>query len=124
MTELMKKTGDTIRQGDVLLVRVTKAAVTKAHKPVPLERGRIVLADGETSLHQHVVRGDGVCLLQAEGVSDRVLTVGAELAQLLTEGGELGPGIERHGAIPVPPGTYRVVIQREWSSEEVRVVTD
>jgi hypothetical protein len=120
----MKKSGDTIRQGDVLLLRTSANAVTKEHAPVPLERGRLVVADGETSLHQHVVRGPNVCLLAREGVSDRVLTVGDGLAELLTEGGERGPGLMRHPGIPVPPGTYRVIIQREWAGEEVRNVED
>ena len=121
---MMRKQGDTIRQGDVLLIRTTEHAVTPEHKPVPRERGMLVVADGETSMHQHVIRGDGVCLLVREGISDRVLTVGVDLAEMVTEGGERGPGLMRHPAIPVPKGIYLVRIQREWSGEEVVNVAD
>jgi hypothetical protein len=123
MTVTMKKSGDCIRQGDVLLVRATKAAVTKAHREVPRENGQVVLAVGETSLHAHVMRDPGVCLLSREGVSDRVLTV-ADLCDLELEGGEAAPGIPRHNPIPVPPGTYIVRTQREWTGEEVRNAQD
>ena len=121
---MMRKQGDTIRQGDVLLIRTSAKALTPEHKPVPLERGRLVVADGETSMHQHVMRGEGVCLLAREGISDRVLTVGLDLAELVTEGGERGPGLMRHPAIPVPKGTYVVRLQREWAGEEVVNVAD
>jgi hypothetical protein len=120
---MMKKAGNCIRQGDVLLVRTTKAAVTKAHQEVPRKDGRVVLAIGESSLHAHVMRDPGVCLLSREGISDRVLTV-ADLCDLELEGGESAPGVPRHGAVPVPPGTYIVRTQREWTGEEVRNAAD
>ena len=115
---MMKKAGDCIRQGDVLLVRTTKAAVTKAHQEVPRKDGRVVLAIGESSLHAHVMRDPGVCLLSREGISDRVLTV-ESICDLVTEGGEMAPGVPRHPAISVPPGVYLVTTQREWAGEEV-----
>jgi hypothetical protein len=118
----MKK-GDCVRQGDVLLIRTTKSAVTKAHMEVPCERGRVVLAIGESSLHAHVMRGPGVCLLYREGVSDRVLTV-VERCLLELEGGESAPGVPRHAPVAVPPGTYIVRTQREWTGEEVRNAVD
>lgn len=124
MNNLMKKQGDCVRQGDVLIVRTTKNELTKAHKPVSLDDGKIVVALGETSLHRHVMRGQGVCLLYAEGISDRVMTVGEQMAELITEGGERGPGLMRHPEIPIPTGTYRVTIQREWVGEEVRNAQD
>jgi len=121
----MKKIGDTARQGDVLLVRVSARAVTPAHHEVPRDAlGRIEVADGETSLHKHVIRTPGVCMLRAEGISDRVLTVAAEMAELITEGGERGPGLMRHPALKIPRGTYEIVIQREWAGEEVVNVAD
>jgi hypothetical protein len=119
----MKKVGDCIRQGDVLLVRASKKEITAAHKEVPRERGRVVLAIGESSLHAHVMRDPGVCLLSREGISDRVLTV-KDLCDLELEGGEAAPGIPRHNPIPVPPGTYIVRTQREWTGEEVRNACD
>lgn len=111
------------RQGDVLLVRVAKSAVTPAHKPVPRENGAVVLALGESSMHAHVFRDPGVCMLRSEGIGESVVTV-AELCDLVTEGGEMSPGVPRHPPIPVPPGVYRVVVQREWAGEDVRPVGD
>ena len=119
----MKKIGDTIRQGDVLLIRAPKSAVTAEHKEVKREGGRIVVAIGESSLHAHVFRDPGVCLLFREGVSDRVLTV-ADLCDLELEGGESAPGVPRHGPVAVPPGTYIVRTQREWTGEAVRNAAD
>lgn len=115
----------TIRQGDVLPISTTDAEITPQHREVPREAdGRLILAEGETSHHHHVVRGDGVCLLRAEGINDRVLTVARDLCELVTEGGEIAPGVARHTALSVPRGTYRVVLQREWTGEEVRNAQD
>lgn len=122
--KLMRKAGDHVRQGDVLVERTTAEAITAAHVPAPRVNGRVELADGESSMHKHVVREPGVCLLVAEGISDRVMTVGEEMANLITEGGERGPGLMRHPGIAIPKGTYRVVIQREWTGEEVLDVAD
>lgn len=119
----MKKAGDTIRQGDVLLVRMTKSAITDKHREIPREKGRVILAIGESSMHAHVFRDPGVCMLRSEGIGDAVVTV-ADLCDLVTEGGEPAPGVPRHAPIAVPPGTYRLVIQREWAGEEVRTVQD
>jgi hypothetical protein len=117
------KIGDTVRQGDVLLVRVGEKEITAQHKEVPRENGAVVLALGESSMHQHVFRDPGVCMLRSEGIGDAVVTV-KELCDLITEGGEIAPGRPRHDPVPVPPGTYRLVVQREWAGEEVRTVVD
>ncbi len=70
------KTGQLIRQGDVLLIRTTAKAVTPEHKEVPRdEHGRLVLAEGESSGHRHLFRAPGVCMLYREGEGDRILTV-------------------------------------------------
>ena len=118
------KIGQSVRQGDVLVIRVSAKELTKDHVEVPRVGGRLEIADGETSLHKHVIRTPGVCLLRREGISDRVLTVGEEMAELITEGGERGPGLMRHPGIHIETGTYRVVIQREWSGKQVVNVCD
>jgi hypothetical protein len=120
---VMTKAGDCIRQGDVLLICATKAAITAEHKVLPRDQGRVVLAIGESSLHAHVMRDPGVCLLSREGISDRVLTV-LDFCDLVLEGGESAPGIPRHDPIQVPPGTYLVRTQREWTGEKVRNAAD
>ena len=112
------------RQGDVLLVRVAESAVTAEHKPVPRENGAVILALGESSMHAHVFRDPGVCMLRREGVDVEPLLTVESLCDLVTEGGEMAPGVPRHPPIPVPPGTYRIITQRQWSGEEVRPVGD
>jgi hypothetical protein len=52
----MRKAGDTIRQGDVLLLRATKAAITSAHSQVQREDGGVVLANGKVTGHRHQLR--------------------------------------------------------------------
>lgn len=117
------KAGDCFRQGDVLLVRMTKKEIGKEYREVPRENGRVVLALGESSMHAHVFRDPGVCMLRREGTGDAVVTLLVP-SDLLTEGGEIAPGRPRHDPVKVPAGTYRLIIQREWSGEEVRNVAD
>lgn len=100
------------RQGDVLLIPGGKA--TKEHKPVERIKGSVVLAFGEKTGHHHRFTDPGVCMLQREGISDRVLTVDVEA--LLKH--------EEHAEISVPAGTYSVRIQCEWSEGLVRRVED
>jgi hypothetical protein len=104
------------RQGDVIIMATTADAVTPEHREVPREAGRVVLAHGEVTGHSHAIRAQGVCLLVREGISDRVLTIGADIVALLEH--------EEHGTISLPPGTYTVRQQREWTGEDERVVQD
>lgn len=111
----MSKRLEMVRQGDVLVFR--SKAKTKNHVEVPREDGRVVLAHGEVTGHAHAIAEPGACLLRAEGVSDRVLSVGQELVNLVHE---------EHGAIAIPRGEYVVRQQREydWLEESSRVVAD
>jgi hypothetical protein len=114
------KIGECIAQGDVLLIRTTKKAITPEHKEVARdEHGRLILAHGESSGHMHLFRDPSVCMLAREGVGDRVVTIGAELVQLLHDQGA-GTFVPTgdHAPVDVPPGTYIVRTQREWSGEE------
>lgn len=102
-----------VRQGDVLVF--AGGAITPAHKPEERDRGSVVLAHGEVTGHRHRLDDPGVCLLRAEGVSDRVLTVSA--TSLLRH--------EEHDAIEIPAGSHVVRIQREFSeTEQSRAVAD
>ena len=118
------KIGDCVRQGDVLLLRVEKRERSVEHKEVVSRDDRLVLALGETSLHAHVIRQPGVCLLYREGHSDRLLQVLDRGCVLELEGGESAPGVPRHDPIDVPPGLYVVRTQREWAGEQVRNAQD
>jgi hypothetical protein len=107
------KVGECIRQGDVLVVRC-KASEAQGEE-LPREGGRVVLAHGEVTGHAHAFSDPGVCMLRAEGISDRIVTIGLDGATLAHE---------EHAHFVVPKGTYRVRIQREWSGALSRQVAD
>ena len=96
------------RQGDVLLVAVD--ALPEQAQPEP-RGGRIVLAEGEVTGHAHAVEERDARTFTHEG--QRYLLTKSR-AQLIHE---------EHAPIEVPPGAYRVVIQREYEPDPVRSVT-
>lgn len=92
------------RQGDVLLVEVDELPSQLA--PVPREDGRLVLAHGEATGHAHVLEGQAELLAaDLEEMEHRFLRVEVESSLLH----------EEHDTIVVPPGSYRVVRQREYA---------
>lgn len=102
------------RQGDVLIAETTD--VPDGLTPVPLDNGRVILAHGEVTGHAHAVEGD-VGLFTASDLADleeRFLKVEQE-AQVVHE---------EHDTIALPPGTYRVIRQREYAPEAPRYVAD
>ncbi|MFH1024526.1 MAG: hypothetical protein V1809_14190 [Planctomycetota bacterium] len=95
------------RQGDVILIRVTK-------RPEDAKRLKhLVLAEGEVTGHSHRVAGDGAALLEAAG-GRRFLDVREE--SILVH--------EEHGPVTLPPGLFEVKIQREYDPERDRIVRD
>ena len=100
------------RQGDVLLVPVSNAPSDA--KIVKREGERTVLAYGEATGHHHSFAGGaGVELLVAGDARFLRVTKAAELTH------------QEHSTIPVAPGDYSVVIQREYDDvEEWRRVQD
>ena len=101
------------RQGDVLLVEVARRPSDV--RPVPRERGRLVLAHGEATGHAHVV---------ADAAAELVTREQAEQLYLLVHGTEVVLEHEEHAPIPLPPGSYRVIRQREYAPDSVRFVAD
>lgn len=107
--------GTMIRQGDVLLVRIDNDD-TDGYDPVPRESGRVVLAEGEATGHAHAIYDEGATLLQrGANDGDRILRVEGNVVYLRHE---------EHTKHALPPGLYRVVRQREWTSEDARHVAD
>jgi hypothetical protein len=101
------------RQGDVLLVEVARRPSDA--RAVPREQGRLVLAHGEATGHAHVVADAGAELVTREQ---------AEELYLLVHGTEVVLEHEEHEAITLPPGSYRVIRQREYAPDSVRFVAD
>ena len=105
------------RQGDVLFRQITRLPKGEAKK-----RDNATVAYGEVTGHSHQL-----------AVEDReiaeVLEIGEGLYVHVSEAGVRIEGgatfvHEEHGPITLPPGDYEVVIQREYSPEEIRSVVD
>jgi len=101
----------TIRQGDVLLVSVD--AIPKGAKKQKPEGNRVVLAHGEVTGHAHAIYTPSIAAIYGEGL-DRFLKV-QERAML---------SHEEHTAAIIEPGNYRIIIQTEYTPEELRNVAD
>lgn len=103
-----------IRQGDVALYPVK--TIPKGARTVARDSGRLVLAYGEVTGHSHVIDAPvrkATLLTTTENERFLRLVTAAPLVH------------EEHAAIEVAPGTYRVVIGREYTADmQVRRVTD
>lgn len=106
-----------IRQGDVMLRQIKEMPKMEGLKEVPREDGGVVLAHGEVTGHKHQFREEHVTMYAANDNSGRrFLEVKDAPASLFHE---------EHTALPVPPGAYEVIQQREWSDDqEPRPVLD
>ena len=94
-----------VRQGDVLVLGVE--AIPDDAKPVTRDRGRVVLAYGEVTGHAHAIAARDATLLELDG--ERYLRVTAPVTL----------DHEEHATIELPPGSFRVVIQREYVPSEL-----
>ena len=103
------------RQGDVLIRQIDNIP-SKANDVTP--EGRIVLAHGEVTGHAHAL-AEGCArefsLTDAAGAVRRFLAVVSKGAEVLHE---------EHAPIPLPPGFYEIVQQREYTPEAIRNVAD
>jgi hypothetical protein len=102
------------RQGDVLIQRVDQAPESVV--AVPLENGRIVLAHGEVTGHAHAITNEAAQLVSAEGAAELYLIVNGTEPVALEH--------EEHATIMLPPATYRVSRQVEYTPDAIRVVAD
>ena len=103
------------RQGDVLLVPCG-AIPSSAHEETA-EDGRVVLAHGERTGHAHIMPADRVAYFRDDGNGQAFLRVGSEDPVALTH--------EEHAPLTVQPGTYRILLQREYQPRSApRVVAD
>ena len=88
-----------VRQGDVLLVAVPAIPAAAERQP---RKGRLVLAEGEATGHAHAIAEPDA----------REFRVGDERYLLVRSAAQLIH--EEHAPIDLPPGAYRIVIQREY----------
>lgn len=119
------------RQGDVLVRRVDSLP-KKAQKVERKAGERLVLAYGERTGHAHALRSDNVTAFRVETAEDRALA-GLPLVDFIQVGGsdtvalrheyEDGRRAE-HVEVPLPPGTYQIAAQVEYSPKEIVRVSD
>ena len=87
----------------MLLVRVEDDVSARPHRSVARDDGRIVLAYGEQTGHAHAIADADAELIELEtGERFLVTARGVSLRH------------EEHEAVELPPGSYRVVRQREY----------
>lgn len=111
----MKKS-KVFRQGDVLIVPIE----TKTRGKDVREKGRTILAHGEATGHAHEVIGSKVSF-------EEVLVDGLDVqrgSRILRVGRTAKLKHQEHTEITIPPGTYQVIRQREYSPESIRNVAD
>lgn len=102
------------RQGDVWIERVE--TVPDGATIIPDDSGRVILAYGEVTGHAHAITATPtVKLLSVPGLDDRFLHIGGDGAEVRHE---------EHATIPLPPGFYRVRIQREYRPQGIQRVVD
>lgn len=98
------------RQGDLLIEKI--AAVPEGAEKQKAVNGRIVLALGEATGHDHSLEANGVDWF-AQG-TDQFLRLRQHTSVVHQE----------HAPIVLSPGIYRVQRQREYSPEAIRTVAD
>src|SRR3990167_8062680 len=104
-TKLNVNEHNKLRQGDVWLERID--VTTDSLVPVKPEGGRYKLAEGEATGHAHAIRAQrGVKMYEDE--LGFVLKVVGEIITV---------DHEEHAPLYVPPGTWRVIHQREYTPE-------
>jgi hypothetical protein len=95
------------RQGDVF---IRAAEVPRKATEVPRDGGRLVLAYGEVTGHAHVVDAppeEATLLTDEQERRFLRLVTAAPLVH------------EEHGTITLPPGTYEVRRQREYTAADM-----
>jgi hypothetical protein len=120
-----------VRQGDVYIVEIDR--IPAGASEIPREGGRVVLAHGGVTGHAHAISDLHVQHYRDDGT---VKALKSENRVKLRAGGALPftylrvidrPATlehEEHGPITLPPGTYEVRRQREYTPGAIRNVAD
>ncbi len=102
------------RQGDVLIERIEH--LPKTVEPVAREGGRFVLAHGEMTGHAHMILESNVRMFRDPSDHHRMfLEVFDSPCRVVHE---------EHAEVVLPPGTYRVIRQREYTPKQIEYVRD
>ena len=104
-----------LRQGDVLLVSIDQLP-TDAN-PLPLEGGRVILAHGEVTGHAHAIETP----VLEDPPAIKFEAAGSTFLEVLRE---VGLNHEEHERVVLPAAIYQVLIQTEYTPQEIRNVQD
>lgn len=111
------------RQGDVLIERI---ANVPANAKKQKKSKSIILAHGEVTGHHHCLETADPADWWKEGeistANNKPSTLAGELFVTLPRGGVVTH--DEHSKIELPPGSYRITRQREYSPEAIRNVAD
>lgn len=115
------KTRTPIRQGDILIIPIANRELPKQLVPVDRDRrGRIIIAEGETTGHCHAILDDPVTLFRQDDLdemADRFLLVEQEQGVDLVH--------EEHDTVRIPAGAHVIRHKREYQPAELpRAVAD
>lgn len=111
------KTFDTMAaQGDLLITRIDK--LPDGLMPVKPENGQFVVAHSETG-HNHVIADESVVAFAPANDNFTLYLVVDKPAKL-----EHLRSFDRHAPLSVPPGTYRINRQREYTPQGYRRAAD
>lgn len=102
------------RQGDVLVIGVK--SIPKSVEPVARDNGRVILAYGEVTGHAHAIKDTRAALFRDPKLAAIFMHVSGDAPVALKH--------DEHSEIMIPPGSYRVTRQREYSPQEIRTVAD
>lgn len=115
-----------IRQGDVLLIPISDDNMLPipaqgAARPVRVKarNGRIVLAQGETSMHEHTLAESDADLVR---MGERMLINLYGPQRLAVTATDTGAELPRHTPIELPGGLYEVRTQRELQQVAGRLI--
>jgi hypothetical protein len=111
--------GDVVRQGDVLIVKISEFPNDQEYIPVTPDRmGRNILAEGEATGHAHAVLAKDTKLFTSTVVSETVQNMILEVFNPSTV------KHEEHNPIDLDNGIYKIIRQREFTPESIRNVAD
>jgi len=111
-------------QGDFLILRVK--SIPDGVVPVPPENGKIIIAHSETG-HNHVMEATRAEAFEVP--ADKTDTQNVDLYKmflLVKEDAQIDHlrSYDTHETIMVPPGTYEIRRQREYTAEGFRRAAD
>ena len=119
--KIRSKRAGSLRQGDVLLVRVQEIPGDESSVTSERVADRHVLAEGEATGHAHVVVGEGLRLAEWRRARR---WVGPEFRRYLVVPAEATLAHEEHLPLELSEGVYEVRRQREYRPGRPRWVAD